>query len=347
MNELLATPGLRAFLRVWIGLTVSTLGSTLTAFALGIWVFQETGSTTQYALVMFCAALPPLVLLPLAGPLIDRLPRRRLLVVCDLVAAAAVLALGLAGVTGGLSLPIACAVVAATSAATALQIPTWHATVTVLVPVEQLGRANGLNQLSQALAHVAAPLLAGVLVVRIGLAGIAALDLATFLVSLALLLATRIPDPADTGRRRANYVRDLPVGWRAIVAQPGLLALLGVFLAGTFFSEVASVLFTPFVLSFSTPEALGTILSLGGLGMLAGGAVMTVWGGPRRPALGATLFAAAAGIPILAAGFTTSTTALAAIVAAYFFFLPLLAGSSQVVWQKAIPAALQGRVFAT
>ena len=82
------TPGSRSFFLIWLGLTISLLGSGLTSFALGVWIFQETASTTQYALVMFCAALPPLVVLPLVGPMIDRFRRKRLLIGCDLIAAA-------------------------------------------------------------------------------------------------------------------------------------------------------------------------------------------------------------------------------------------------------------------
>jgi hypothetical protein len=106
------------------------------------------------------------------------------------------------------------------------------------------------------------------------------------------------------------------------------------------------VLFTPFVLSFSTPAALGTIVAVGGVGLLAGGAAMTVTGGPRRPARAAAVFAALSGVAVAGTGFTTSVPALAGIVALFFFFLPLTAGSSQVVWQRTVPREIQGRVFA-
>lgn len=347
MKGLLADAGTRAFLRIWTGLTVSLLGSALTAFALGVWIFQSTSSTTRYALVMFFTAVPPLVLLPLAGPVIDRVPRKRLLVLCDVTAAFATAAVCLLSWRGALTLAWACAIVTVIAAASALQVPTYLATVTLLVPSEQLGRASGLTQLGQALSSIAGPLLAGALVVAIGLSGIAAIDVATFAFSIAMLLTTTIPGAAPSGRARPSYLRDLPFGWRYITRHAGLLALLAMFLAVNFFAEIASVLFTPFVLSFSGPTALGQVLSFGGVGLLAGGAVMTVWGGPRRPALFAALFAAAGGAAIVAAGFTVSIAALAVVVAVYFFFIPMVSGASQVVWQRAVPAEVQGRVFAT
>ena len=341
----LEKPGVRSFLLVLAGQFVSLVGSGLTSFALGIWIFQRSSSTTQYALVMFCAAVPPLVILPFAGPLIDRHDRKRLLIACDIVGGLAAAAVGLLAWTGNLSLAAACGIVAVMASASAIQWPTWSASVTLLVPREQLGRASGLMQIAQASSLVLAPLFAGVLVTLVGMVGVTAIDVATFLVSIATLLAATIPSASpheDTGR---SYVRDLATGWHYILTRSGLFALLAMFAAVNFCIELASILFTPLVLSFTTPAALGTIISIGSAGMIAAGVLLSAWGGPKRPALGATLFAALGGAAVCAAGLTTSTPLLAGTAAAFFFFLSLVAGSSQVVWQRTVQPELQGRVF--
>ncbi len=345
MASLLRQPGVRAFLLVWTGQIVSLLGSGLTAFALGVWIYQTSASTTQYALVTFCAAAPPLVVLPLAGPLIDRWDRKRLLVACELAGAAATAAVGALAWLGALSLAPACLIVAFTAAANAVQWPAWSATVTLLVPREHLGRASGMTQLAYAASQIVSPVLAGALIALIGLAGIAAIDLATFLFSTAALLAAAIPRSAPAAGPPRGYWRDLPVGWRFIQRHAGLTALLLMFAAVNFFTEMATLLFTPLVLNLSTPAALGMILAAGGFGMVAGGALLSVWGGGRRPALGAALYAGLCGAVVAAAGLTVSIPLLAAAAFAFYFFMPLLAGSSQVVWQRAVPAELQGRVF--
>jgi len=346
VTPLIGQPGVRSFLLVLAGQFVSLLGSGLTAFALGIWIFQETASTTQYALVMFCAAVPPLAILPFAGPLIDRYDRKRLLIVCDIAGGLAAAAVGTLAWTGNLSLGAACAIVAVMASASAIQWPTWSASVTLLVPREQLGRASGMTQVAQASGQVLAPLLAGVLVTLIGIAGVTAIDVATFLVSIATLLAATIPRAPEREEVRRGYVRDLATGWRFVLARSGLLALLVMFAAVNFCVELATVLFTPLVLSFTSPAALGTILSVGSVGMVAAGVLLSVWGGPRRPALGAALFAALGGAAVCVAGLTTSVLLLAGTAAAFFLFLSLVAGSSQIVWQRAVPPELQGRVFA-
>ncbi len=345
MASLFGHRGVRTFALIWSGQLVSLLGSGLTAFTLGVWIYQRTESTTQYGLVAFCAAVPPLVVLPLAGPLVDRWDRKRLLVACDLIGMAGSAAVGLLAWLGALSLPNACAIVAVTAGATALQWPAYSATVTLLVPREQLGRASGMTQLAVAVSQVAAPLLAGLLITSIGLYGVAFLDFATFLFSTATLLIASIPSGAAGGASRPSYRRDIPFGWRYIFGHAGLAALLLMFSAVNFSSELATVVFTPLVLSFSTPAALGLILSVGGVGMIGGSAAMSLWGGPRRPALGAAAFAALGGMAVAAAGLTVRVPLLAAAAFAFLFCLPLMAGSSQVLWQRVVPAELQGRVF--
>src|SRR4030095_1182962 len=100
---------------------------------------------------------------------------------------------GILAWSGTLSLAHACVIVAVTSGAAALPWPAYSATVTLLVPREQLGRASGMTQLAFAVSQVLAPLLAGALITLIGLIGVTALDFATFLFSTATLLAARIP----------------------------------------------------------------------------------------------------------------------------------------------------------
>ena len=64
--------GFGTFLIVWIGQLVSVLGSTLTGFAMGIWVFLETGSVTTFALIIVSASVPGLLVAPLGGSVVDR-----------------------------------------------------------------------------------------------------------------------------------------------------------------------------------------------------------------------------------------------------------------------------------
>ena len=75
--------GMRTFITVWLGQLVSTVGSGLTGFALGVWVYQETGSTTMFALNLLAFALPNLLLSPISGVAADRWDRRVVMIMSD------------------------------------------------------------------------------------------------------------------------------------------------------------------------------------------------------------------------------------------------------------------------
>ena len=67
-----ATKGFKTFSVIWLGQIVSLLGSAMTNFALGVWIFTETRSVTQFAIVVVIAGLPGILVAPLAGAFGDR-----------------------------------------------------------------------------------------------------------------------------------------------------------------------------------------------------------------------------------------------------------------------------------
>src|SRR5882762_1627555 len=83
MTQHTTARGMKVFATIWFGQLVSLIGSGLTNFALGVWVYQRTGSVTQFALIALCATLPGIMLSPLAGVLVDRWDRRRAMIFSD------------------------------------------------------------------------------------------------------------------------------------------------------------------------------------------------------------------------------------------------------------------------
>ena len=78
-----APHGMRTFLIIWTGQLISIIGSGLTSFALGVWIFEQTDQATPFALVVLCGALPRILLAPIAGSLADRWNRRWLMILAD------------------------------------------------------------------------------------------------------------------------------------------------------------------------------------------------------------------------------------------------------------------------
>ncbi len=348
MMALRDAPGYRTFLALWAGQIVSVFGSSLTSFALGVWIYQRSGSTTQFALLTFFAVVPAILTSLLAGGFIDRWDRRRTLIVCDTIAAGGSLALAASAWTGHLEPWHVYAVVVVTASASALQIPAFTASVPLLVPKQHLGRAAGLTQLGAALPAVAAPLLAGALVTSIGLWGILLIDLATFVVAVAVLLALRVPNPprttADGGKR--SLLRESAFGWIYLRQRPGLFALLLMFAGVNFSLGILRTLMAPMVLSFASAAALGMVMSVASCGMLVGSVVMSLWGGPKRRIHGIFGFAVLLALILFLGGLRPNTVLVASAAFVFLFCFPLINGCSAALWQTKIAPEVLGRTTA-
>jgi len=186
---------LGSFLWVWIGQVISLFGSSLSGFALGIWLYQTTGSASNFALTALCGVLPQMLVSPLAGGLVDRYSRRRMMILGDSGAAACTLALAALFFSGQIQPWHIFLGTALSSACGALQGPAYAALVATAVPAAQLARANGMIQLGQGLAEVLAPAAAGALLAVIGVPGVLLLDLATFVVAVTSVALVQLPSP--------------------------------------------------------------------------------------------------------------------------------------------------------
>jgi MFS transporter, DHA3 family, macrolide efflux protein len=235
------------------------------------------------------------------------------------------------------------------SAFVALHWPAYAAAVTVLVPRKHLGRASGLMQLGQATAKVISPMLAGALVGILHIHGVLLLDFATFLFAFSTLLFVRIPIVAsfpETEKKKGSLLGETLYGWTYITRRPGLLLLLALFAANNFLTGIVIVLVTPLILSFASAALLGAVLTVAGGGMLAGSAIMSIWGGPRRRVRGILIFTILQSALLVMGGLRASATLIAVAAFGYLFAASVISGASQSLWQSKIDPSVQGRVFA-
>lgn len=341
------TPSFKIFCLVWFGQVISLLGSGLTRFALGVWVFQETGSVTYFALISLFGFLPGIVMSPVAGVLVDHWSRRKVMMASDLGSGMLTLTVAALLWADGLAIWHIYVLAGAAAVFESFQWPAYFAAMSLLVPEKQLGRANGMVQFGQSAADILAPFLAGFLVVTIGLEGIIVIDCVTFLFAVGTLALVRFPEPEPdrSSKSGASIWSQAAVGWRYIKERRGLLALLLLFTGLNFSNSFAIVLLTPMVLVFSDAAMLGIVLSVSGGGMLAGSLVLTVWGGPKKRIHGVLAFAILFGAGMCIQGAQPIVMVVAAGAFLASFCLPIVNGSSQAIWQTQVDPALQGRVF--
>ncbi|WP_375773665.1 MFS transporter [Archangium gephyra] len=341
-----------AFLATWLGLAITWFGSGLTTFAIGTFMYQRSGSITQYSLFQFFYFLPMMVLSPLAGALIDRWDRRWALLLAEVgagVGAALIWLLLLASDKGLWQLELwhLYGLIALGSCFSTLQLPACYAATTLLVPKEHLGRANGMIELAFGAGQLLAPLTAGQVLGSIGLHGVVQLDVLTFAVSVTLLLFVRFP-PAPPVREQPGQQslrRDITEGWTFIRTRPGLLQLMVFIGILNLITSMIIVLIYPLVLSFAGVSTLGLVLSFAGVGMVVGGVLMAVWGGPKRRIHGVLGFYLLSALALFAAALPPSAPVIAGGAFVFLMCSPVILSSMQAIWQSKVPPGLQGRVF--
>jgi MFS family permease len=341
----------KTFLIVWLGQVVSLLGSSMTGFALGVWIYQETGSATGFALTLLFNMLPRAVFAPVAGVIADRYNRSLVMIVADFGAGVTTVLTALLFLSGQLDVWHIYLFTALNSSFGALQGPAFGASVTQLVPKAHFGRANGLMELGQGVSQILAPVLAGLLIVGAGLWSVLMVDMATFFFAVLTLLLVRFPayspeaETADVAQKE-TWRQQIWQGWSYLWTRPGLLGLVLVFTAVNFFIGIAEAVLTPMILSFATPEQLGMVMTIGGVGLLMGSVLMSIWGGGKRKV--PVVFGAYAllAVGVFLAGLSPSVWLIATALFLVFFLLPTVLGGKQAILQAKVAAEVQGRVFA-
>lgn len=339
----------RTFAVLWAGQLVSVLGSGLSGFATGVWVYQQTGSATNFALIALMSTIPVVLFGPVAGNVADRHNRRLVMLMADSGAALGTAAMWLLLHMGLLQVATIYPLVAFISVCSTFQAPAYDAAITQLVDKRSYKRIGGMLTLGPALANLSAPPLAGLLLPVIGLQGIFFIDLVTFVAAVLTIAAARSgwPDmPREKKAARSSWVASVLEGWNFLRARRALVHLLAYFVVLNCLIDMMSVLLTVMVLSFASPAQAGTVISLGGLGMLLGALWASIAKGTEQAATGVlrTGILFAAGMMLM--GLRPSIFVIAAGMFLMLFMLPTMKAYNQVIWRRKVPVEMQGRVTA-
>jgi DHA3 family macrolide efflux protein-like MFS transporter len=350
MQEHKRPSGMLGFSMVWAGQIVSVLATNMTGFTLTIWVYEKTDSATALGLMQVFFITPFLLISPLAGVMVDRHNRKLMMMISDLGAGLATVAILVLQAAGMLQLWHLYVAAVVQGLGNTFQWPAYSAAITTMLPKEQYGRANGMMSLIDAGPGVLAPLLAGALLPLIGLSGILTIDVVTFLLAISILLFVHVPRPVRTvegAQGQGNLWEEALYGFKYIFARPSLLGLQVIFLIGNLFSGIGFTLLAPMLLSRTGNNSVifGSVESAGAIGGVVGGVIMSAWGGFKRRVHGVLLgwMFAMSGLIFLGMGQSLPIWIFAIVLASTF--LPLINASNQAIWQAKVAPDLQGRVF--
>lgn len=340
--------GFAAFRLLWLGQALALVGREMTWFALTLYAYQQTGLATTLALLGFFHFLPLILLSPLAGALVDRYPRKWAMLAADLGSGLATGLLLLAFLLGQLQVWQLYLVSALTGALGSLHWPALSAALSAMLEKKDYARASGMMSLAESLAGVGAPILAAALLKPLGLGGIFALDLLGAGTAILTLLLLPIPNPKAPLRPRSSLLEEALFGFRFILAKPPLLGLQLMFFGMNFLATLAVTVLPAMVLAKTglSEAALALVRSASGLGGVAGGLFLSLWGGPRKRVHGVFLGMALSSLALALMGVVEGPRAWAVLAFLESFFIPLLNGSNQAIWQSKVPLEVQGKVFA-
>jgi DHA3 family macrolide efflux protein-like MFS transporter len=342
------------FQRLWLGQWLSNLGSQVSFYGLGLWLFSRADQLGPYAAVALVVQLGRLLVLPVLGRQLRQWPRRWVMAMAyglgGCVSAAVALALWKLG--SAMPLPLLLALLSVGAMAEAALVLSFATLIPQLVAPDQLGRANGLFATSDGLVYLLAPYLGALCAARLGLLGVLAVDLITFAVALLCLGLGRWPRAASTPLPLSQLP---PQGIRsasaALLRQPRLagLLVLGTALMAGF--AAAELLFPAWVLSAFGADRLtqALLVSAGGYGL---GSLLWQVLLAQRPGLWRGVFACGLGLQALV--LTGAWWQCAAAHSWLWFFgvavfnvsVPPVLAAQQSLWHRWIPAEQQPSQFA-
>lgn len=342
------------FFTIWGGQAFSLLGSGLVQFALVWWLTQSTGSATVLATATLVAILPQVLIGPFAGALVDRWPRRAVMIVADSLIALATLALLLLAAAGRMQVWHVYAVMCFRSAMGAFHWPAMQASTSLMVPPAHLARVAGLNQTLQGAISIVAPPLGALLLGVMPLNGVLAIDIATALLAVAPLLFIAVPQPPRTALSAGagaggSLWSDLRAGLRYVWGWPGLFAVLLLAMVLNFVLVPASSLAPLLVTKHFGSGALqlGWFESAIGVGVVAGGLVLGAWGGFRRRIFTSLLAVVGIGLGVALAGAAPAGLFGVALAGNFVagFMNPVANGPLMAIVQARVAPEMQGRVL--
>ena len=259
---------LKSFLILWSTQSFSQLGSSLTAFALTLWLYEETGSALSTAALTICSYLPYVIMSIFAGALTDRFDKKKTMLACDLFAAVCTISVLVLFLSGHLEVWHLYALNAISGLMNSVQQPASEVAVTLLIPKEYYQKVSGLQSLSRSLISIFNPLIATALYSLAGLEIVIAFDLGSFAVAFFALFVF-IQVPKVNSEKKEGVLTLVKEGLSFLKHTPMILTMI-LFMSGI---NLVSSAFDAVLPAFVIPNpkggtaVLGLVSSFSGIAM--------------------------------------------------------------------------------
>jgi amino acid adenylation domain-containing protein len=340
--------GFAGFTTLWFGQVLSALGTRMTNFAVSIWVWQQTGSATDLAMLLLFAFGATVILSPIAGALVDRWDRRLTLALSDAGAAVATAVLLILFLTGSVEVWHIYVVNFVVGAFLAFQVPAYSSTITLMMSKGSYARANAMMFAVRSAPVIFAPGLAAAVLSITSIQVVLAADVVSCALGILAVLVVSMPRPSAPGVvELPSLWQDCLYGFRYMRQRPELARFEGMMFAICLFASIGFVLLIPMILARGGSELqLGIVQTIGAVGGVAGVVLLSALKPTPHKMLRmliAMVVFSVVGRILYGVGETFVLWAVALL--AVHFCIPFIDGYAQSIWQEKVEPAAQGRVF--
>ncbi len=339
---------LKDFLILWSTQSLSQLGSSITAFALTLWLYERTGSSLSTAALTICSYAPYVLMSIFAGALTDRFDKKKTMLACDALAALCTVAvLGLFR-ANRLTVWHLYALNAVSGLMNTVQQPASEVAMTLIIPEKYYQRTGGLRYLSRSLISVLNPLIATALYSFAGLNGVIAADIGSFITAFAALwFFIKIPESGSERKESVSVLAKEGIGF--LKGNPMIMTLI-LFMAGV---NLAASAFDAVLPGYVLPNpkggqaVLGIVTSCSGAAMIIGSLVASVLPKPKdRVKVVYLTMLFSLGTENFLLAFSREPILWCVGQAVGWILVPVMGANMDVILRSSIPVELQGRVFA-
>ena len=256
---------------LWLGQTVSWTGSSMSFFAIGVWIYETTGKASALSTILFIVAIVGVVTGPFGGVLADRFPRKTLIIIFDLIIAVLMCVIGYLALNDILTLTLLIPFALAFGIFEIAHWTTWSAFLGDVVKKQEVTKVSALFESAEAISVLIGPIGGAFIYSFFGLPGVILVDLITCFFGIATITMFKSKKVDIKGKLSfRNVYFDLIEAYNWLKKQKGLLSLVSILAIGNFLWGFTSVLIPPMILSFTDARGLGIVESSVGLAFLFG-----------------------------------------------------------------------------
>lgn len=348
MNKKNTWNELRIFYILWSTQSLSQLGSSITAFALTLWLYEKTGSSLSTATLTICSYAPYVLISIFAGALTDRFDKKKMMLICDTLAAGCTLTVFMLYKMDLLTVWHLYAINVFSGLMNTVQQPASEVAMTLLIPKKHYQKASGLQSLSRSLISILNPLIATALYGLAGLDLVIAIDLLSFGVAF-MALAALIKLPEVEAQKSDNVLILGREGILFLKKTPLVLTII-LFMAGV--NLVASA-FDAALPGYVIPNPrggsnmLGIVTSSSGIAMVIGSMIVSILPKPKdRVKIIYLTMLISLGTENFLLAFSREPILWCIGQVIGWVLVPVMSANEDVILRNSIPVELQGRVYA-